>query len=56
MAIREVTEVSQADWTTLVGGESDPFEIEPLGLAWRAKDTHYVAYLDGAASHGGPPW
>lgn len=50
--IREVADVPQADWTSLFAGETDPFEIEPLGLAWRAKDTHFVLYAQRrAASH-----
>jgi GNAT superfamily N-acetyltransferase len=50
--IRELSDVPQADWTSLFAGETDPFEIEPLALAWRAKDTHFVLYAEGrAASH-----
>ena len=50
--IRELAEVPGADWQALFAGNADPFEIEPLNLSWRPKDTHFVLYSDGrAASH-----
>ncbi len=50
--IQELVEVPGEDWHELFAGNSDPFDIEHLGLAWRHKDTHFVLYREGrAVSH-----